>query len=409
MTQPAQVARWCGLDRLDDKLHGRWLRQMLCSRQDMTLLAHRGSCKTTCLAFAMAAMTMLYPCKNIIFLRKTDEDVTEVIRQVKLLLKTDALQYLSRCIYGRPIAVQRGDMFAVHTDCFAALRGCRQLLGIGTFGSLTGKHADIVITDDIVNLSDRLSPAERRRVRGVYQELHNICNPGGRFINTGTPWHPEDAISLMRNVYRFDHRRTGLLSPEKVAELKRVMTPSLFAANYELKHIASADALFGVRPAEGADPARLRDGVAHVDAAYQGEDFTALTCGRIAGGRAYLYGRIWRRPVTEVMDEIIAECDRLLCGPIYMETNSDKGYAARELRDKGAQVRTYHEHMNKSAKISTILLKWWPKVTLIEGCSPAWLDQILDYTEHAAHDDAPDSAASLLRVLERQSRPHNTI
>lgn len=369
----------------------------------MTLLAHRGSCKTTCLAFAMAAMTILYPRRNIIFLRKTDEDVTEVIRQVKLLLHTDALQYLSQCIYGRPVEVHRGDMFAVHTGCFCAMRGCRQLLGIGTHGSLTGKHADIVITDDIVNLSDRLSAAERRRVRDTYQELQNICNPCGRFINAGTPWHPDDAISLMRNVRRFGHRRTGLLAPEKVAELRRVMTPSLFAANYELKHIASEEALFGTRPPEGADPALLRDGFAHVDASYGGEDHTALTCGRIIGGRAYLYGRLWRQPVAKVTDEIIAECDRLLCGPIYMEGNGDKGYAARDLRGKGAQVRTYCEQMNKNAKISTILLKWWPKVTLIEGCSPAWLDQILDYTDHAAHDDAPDSAASLLRVLERHS------
>ena len=369
----------------------------------MTLLAHRGSYKTTCLAFAMAAMTILYPRRNIIFLRKTDDDVTEVIRQVKLLLQTDALQYLSQCIYGRPIEVYRGDMFAVHTSSFCAMRGCRQLLGLGTHGSLTGKHADVVITDDIVNLSDRLSAAERRRIRAVYQELLNICNPGGRFINTGTPWHPEDAITLMRNVRRFDYRRTGLLTDDTVAELKRVMTPSLFAANYELQHIASGEALFEARPAEGGDPALLRDGFAHVDASYGGEDFTALTCGRIADGRAYLYGRLWRQPVEKVMAEIIAECDRLLCGPIYMESNGDKGYVARELRKQGAQVRTYHEQMNKQVKISSILLKWWPKVTLIEGSSPAWLDQILDYTEHAAHDDAPDSAACICRILDRRS------
>ena len=403
MTRPAQAARWCGLDRLTDELHGAWLQQMICGRQDMTLLAHRGSYKTTCLAFAMAAMTILYPRRNIIFLRKTDDDVTEVIRQVKLLLKTDAMQYLSQCIYGRPIEVYRGDMFAVHTSSFCAMRGCRQLLGVGTHGSLTGKHADVVITDDIVNLSDRLSAAERRRIRDIFQELHNICNPGGRFINTGTPWHPEDAISLMRNIRRFDYRRTGLLPAATVDELKRVMTPSLFAANYELQHIASGEALFGIRPQEGADPALLRDGFAHVDASYGGEDFTALTCGRIADGQAYLYGRLWRQPVAKVMNEIIAECDRLLCGPIYMENNGDKGYAARDLRERGAQVRVYHEQMNKHAKISSVLLKWWPKVTLIEGSSPAWLDQILDYTEHAAHDDAPDSAASLLRVMERRS------
>lgn len=63
------------------------------------------------------------------------------------------------------------------------------MLGIGIGGSLTGKHADIVITDDIVNLRDRMSAAERERTIAVYRELQNIKNRGGRIINTGTPWH----------------------------------------------------------------------------------------------------------------------------------------------------------------------------------------------------------------------------
>ena len=56
MRHPARVARLCGLDRLTDELHGAWLEEMICGREDFTLLAHRGSYKTSCLAFAMAAM-----------------------------------------------------------------------------------------------------------------------------------------------------------------------------------------------------------------------------------------------------------------------------------------------------------------------------------------------------------------
>ena len=401
LSQPSQVARWCGLSRLTDELHGPWLRAMLSGTQDMTLLAHRGSYKTTCLAFAMAAMLIVYPTRNLIFLRKTDEDVVEVLRQVKMLLHTDALQYLTSCIYGTPVQVMRSDMYSVHTNCFAALRGSAQLLGIGTGGSLTGKHADIVLTDDIVNLNDRLSSAERRRTCGVYQELQNIRNPGGRIINTGTPWHPEDAISLMPNVRRYDCWHTGLLSEQKLRQLQQSMTPSLFAANYELRHIATDGALFANMPSFTSDFSLLRDGMAHLDAAYGGEDFTALTCGRIVNDRVYLYGRLWHKHVDTVLDEIIAECGRLLCGPIWCETNGDKGYVARELRRRGAPVRVYHENASKHVKISTWLRKWWPRLTLLEGSDRTYVDQILDYTVHAAHDDAPDSAACLLRILDR--------
>lgn len=404
LTRPAQVARMCGLDRLTDALHGAWMQEMLLGTEDMTLLAHRGSYKTTCLSFAMAAMMLAFPHRNIIFMRKTDEDVTEVIRQVKLLLRTDAMRHLSSLIYGAPVEVLKTDMFTIQLNCYAALRGAAQLIGLGTGGSLTGKHADIVITDDIVNLHDRTSAAERSRIRGVYQELQNIRNPGGRILNTGTPWHPEDAISLMPNIRRCDCYHSGLLSEEEILRLRGAMSASLFAANYELRHIATEGALFGTCPPSDGDAALLRDGVAHVDAAYGGEDFTALTCGKLVGDRLVLYGRLWQKHVDSVMDEIIAECDRLLCGPILCETNGDKGYVARELRARGAMVRPYAETMNKHVKIATWLRKWWPRILFVQGTDRAYIDQILDYTAASAHDDAPDSAACLIRALERTRR-----
>ena len=408
LTRPAQVARMCGLDRLTDELHGRWMQEMLTSREDMTLLAHRGSYKTTCLTFAMAAMLLAFPKRNILFMRKTDEDVVEVIRQVKMLLRTDAMRHLSSLIYGTPVELVKTDMFTVQTTAYAAMKGAPQLLGMGTGGSLTGKHADIVITDDIVNLQDRISPAERARTRSIYQELQNIRNPQGRLINTGTPWHPQDAISLMPNIRRCDCYHTGLLSEGELLRLRRAMTPSLFAANYELKHIAAEDALFGTCPPLDGDPALLQNGLAHVDAAFGGSDYTALTCGRIVDGKLLLYGRLWRGHISSVMEEIIAECDRLLCGPILVETNGDKGYVARELRQRGAAARPYPESMNKQVKIAAYLRKWWADTVFIRGTDKAYIDQILDYTESAAHDDAPDSAACLLRALERTEQMRNS-
>ena len=414
LTRPAQVARMCGLDRLTDQLHGRWMEEMLLGREDMTLLAHRGSYKTTCLSFAMAAMLLAFPKQNILFMRKTDEDVVEVLRQVKMLLRTDAMRRLSALIYGAPVEIVKTDMFTVQLNVYAAMKGAPQLLGMGTGGSLTGKHADIVITDDIVNLSDRISAAERARTRSIYQELQNIKNPGssthfkGRIINTGTPWHPQDAVSLMPNIRRCDCYHTGLLSETEILRLRDSMTPSLFAANYELKHIAAEEALFGTCPPLDGDPALLRDGLAHVDAAFGGSDFTALSCGRFIGGKLLLYGRLWRGHVSTVMEEIIAECDRLMCGPILAETNGDKGYAARELRQRGAMVRTYAESMNKQVKIAAHLRKWWPEVVFVRGTDRAYIDQILDYTASAAHDDAPDSAACLIRALERTDQMRNS-
>ncbi|MBP3636886.1 MAG: hypothetical protein J6K13_04940 [Clostridia bacterium] len=399
--RPAQVARWCGSKLLTDDLHGAWMQKMLLGREDMTLLAHRGSYKTTCLAAAMAISMCVYPMRNMLFMRKTDGDVIEIIRQVKLFLQSDAMLFLTQKLWGEPVNILRADQFSITTDCYAACRGAAQLLGQGTRGSLTGKHADIIITDDIVNLQDRISPQEREHTRAIYQELQNIRIPGGRIINTGTPWHPQDAISLMPRVEKYDCYRTGLLTPDKLDELRRSMSPMLFAANYELKHIADDDALFAQSPGFFDDPLLLRDGIAHVDAAYGGSDCTALTCGRREGDTMYLYGRLFPGHIDTVMEDILACCDKLLCAPVWCETNGDKGYVARELRRLGGQVRTYQERQNKHLKISTHLRKWWPKVRFLRTTDPAYIDQILAYSATAAHDDAPDSAACVIRLLDR--------
>lgn len=382
-------------------LHDVWIRDIILGEGDMTLQAHRGSYKTTCLAQSIACMMILLRGKNIIFLRKTDADVVEVIKNVVRILESDVMRAIFLALTGQKLTVTRSTASEVTTSAYCAPRGAAQLLGIGIGGSLTGKHADIVITDDIINLKDRQSQAERERTRAAYMELQNIRNPGGRIINTGTPWHKDDAFSLMPPPTVYDCYTTGLLSPAQIEALKKSMEPSLFAANYELRHIASEGALFATMPDTTDDTTRLRDGVAHVDAAYGGEDFTALTCGKRVGDTLYLYGRLWRAHVDTAMDVIEAECDRLMCAPVYCENNGDKGYLFREFRRRGMQARTYHENQNKYNKISTFLRKWWGNVVFLAGTDPAYIAQIMDYTEQAQHDDAPDSAACVCRLLDK--------
>ena len=85
-----------------------------------------------------------------------------------------------------------------------------------------------------------------------------------------------------------------------------------------------------------------------------------------------------------------------------MENNADKGYLFRELRGRGYTANAYHEKMNKHYKISTFLRKWWGNVVVLEGTDSAYINQILDYNEEATHDDAPDSAACVVRLLDKR-------
>lgn len=199
----------------------------------------------------------------------------------------------------------------------------------------------------------------------------------------------------------YDCYTTGLLSNQKLDELRQSMSPSLFAANYELRHIAADDALFPEAPQFFDDAELLRDGIAHIDASYGGPDFTALTCARRIGDTIYMYGRMWHAHVDTVMGAILAECDRLMVAPIYVEVNGDKGYLSRELRARGMPTRPYSEGENKYLKISTFLKKWWTHIRWLDGTDRNYLTQVQDYNDVAEHDDAPDSAACVCRILDR--------
>ena len=402
LQHPAEYGRRLGYTLLRDGLHGPWIQRIVDGRTDMTLQSHRGSYKTTCLIIAINKLIITHRDQNIIFLRKTDNDVAEVLQAVKAALIHPLTQSIVEAMTGKPMELYKATNKQIITSLYKHPGGAPQLLGIGMGGSLTGKHADIIITDDIVNRLDRKSRAEREKTKLIYQELQNLRNPGGRIINTGTPWHKEDAFTLMPEPERWDCYQTGLLSEQKIKELRGQMSPSLFAANYELRHIASEGALFTVYPGEFEDKALLRDGIAHIDAAYGGEDYTALTCARKHNGKLYMYGRLWHCHVDTVLDTALSEAKKLLCGPVHVELNGDKGYLSKEIRNRGYAAFGYTEEQNKYIKISTYLKKWWNNVVFLKGTDREYITQIMDYTDAAEHDDAPDSAACCARYWDRR-------
>ena len=402
---PEKVGVSVGFKDLTE-IHGEWIREMVWGDNDYTLMAHRAAYKSSCLAVAISLMMVFYPTKNIIFLRKADNDVSEMIRMVNKILKSQILIDICAVLHGASLELTEEASDHISTSLWTSPMGASQLLGIGIKSSITGKHSEIVITDDICNVSDRISKAERDRTKLQYQELQNIRNRGGRIINLGTKWHKDDVFTLMDNIHIYDYKRTGLISDEQLKKIKESMTASLFACNYELKIIAAEDVIFD-SPQTGADPSLVEQGECHIDAAYGGEDYTAFTICRKKDGKYYVYGRCWRKHIDDVQDEIIRLRQEFNAGRIHCENNGDKGYLGKALRQKGERVNVYHESMNKFLKITSYLKAEWQNVIFVAGTDEEYINQICDYNENAEHDDCPDSLASIIRKLWNKKEESN--
>lgn len=397
---PAKFGKLLGFTKLK-AVHNKWIISMLLDKDDRTLQASRGTYKTTCVSIALALIIVLHPNKRTLFMRKTDNDVKEVIKQVQNILKSQYMRYFVKVIYGIDLKLTVESATEVSTNLVADIKGTSQLVGLGLGSSLTGKHFDYIFTDDIVNLNDRLSAAERERTKSIYQELQNIKNRGGRIYNTGTPWHADDAFSIMPPADKYDcyHEEIReIITEEELEHIRKNMLPSLFAANYELRHIASEDVIF-TNPQTGADISLVENGCGQLDAAYFGEDYTALTIANYHGGKWYVYGRCWRKHVKDVTPQICEVYKSTLCNTIYVENNADKGYVASDLKKYGVRTYSYHEKENKFIKITTHLKNEWENVIFVAGTDKEYIQMIVDYNEHAEHDDCPDSLASLIRAM----------
>ena len=392
---PYLLGIWSGFKDLEE-IHNEWIKSFVFEDDDQTLQAHRGSYKTTCLSIAIALIIILYPNKNIILFRKTDSDVIEIVVQVQKLLLNEYFQKIVKEQYGIDLKLTKASSYEIDTNLNKSTAGASQLLGMGIKASMTGKHGDIIITDDIITMVDRISKAERNRTKAAYQELQNIKNRGGRIINTGTPWHKDDAFTLMVNKKKYDCYSTDLISDKELQHLRDSMTSSLFSANYELKHIADEDALFrDVRIDDGSNSHLIENGFCHIDASYGGEDGTAFTITKEQpDGTIYVYGELKQQHIDNCLEGFEAKREYYKAGTLYNEKNADKGYLNKLIK---APKKNYHESMNKYIKISTHLKGRWEDVIFIKETDKEYINQILDYTENSSHDDAPDSLASLIR------------
>ena len=203
MEKPAEAARLCGLTRLTDTLHGRWIREMVFGQGDMTLLAHRGSYKTTCLSFAMAVMLVVYPRKNLLFLRKTDSDVLEVLR----FLPRNASKRFPKLTPHEAArrAKANGDIATISpANANSIMSNFSSFLNWGVNEELLSRNFRL---PDPVAKRDKRMPFDPQQLRAIFDApLYRGCADGERGYNkVGYTLHRLDALREAVDRLRFEN------------------------------------------------------------------------------------------------------------------------------------------------------------------------------------------------------------
>jgi len=398
--QPHLLGHIAGKTRLS-QIHSEWMLYIWDSDVDRCLQAHRDSYKTTAI-MAIGAMWWLlfHPDDRIALIRKKYSDAAEVVHMIKQLMKLLEIRELFKFAHGTypNFKIQREGKLEFTFKTTSTPEGSINALGIDT--GITGKHYDKILCDDFVTLKDRISKSEREKTKETIREIRtNIIETGKSVGFIGTPWHKDDAWSILPPPMTFDIYDCKILTEEQIEEKRLKTTPSLFAANYLLKHTTADGKLFS-DPIYGKWIYSIRKVKAHIDAAFDGIDTCGLTfMAEIPSkpGKIQAHGKCFPGNVKDWLDVIEAEYRKRRCDEIWVETNTDKGYTASLLSDRGMNVQDYWEPMNKHVKITTHLYDRYKDIEWDNDTDDEYMEQIIDYELGTEPDDCPDSAGSLVQ------------
>lgn len=265
---------------------------------------------------------------------------------------------------------------------------------------LRGASIKYCYGDEITTWHPDVFEMLKSRLDKPYSVFDGTCNPADP-----QHWFKEFLDSdadIFQQAYTIDDN--PYLDKSFVENLKKEYSGTVLYDRYILgMWVASEGALFTTYPEYTDDKSLLYDGIAHIDAAYGGSDGSALTCAHKVKDKIYMFGKLRQQHIDTLFDSFMADMSDLRCSPVYMERNADKGFVAREFIRKGQPASVYDEHENKFKKIATYLRKWWPNIIFLKGTDKKYIEQIMAYNESAEHDDAPDSAASICRLLDNKS------
>lgn len=400
---PHILGQLVGYENLNE-LHSKWIQYIWTPNTHRSLQAHRYSYKTSSITEIGALWYLLFnPNTTIGIFRKTFNQASQSIRNIGNMIRMDNIAALFYIAHDKCIPKTTMDRDDIKTWNFKkTMTREGNLNAYGMKSSVVGAHLNVGIFDDFVTIEDKISKAERKRTKILLEEnVNNVLDPNAIAGFVGTPWHKQDAWEQCPEPLKFDVYSTGILSEEDIMKKRKSTTNVTYAANYELRHVASDSAMF-TSPSFDRWQYSTRSGIGHIDKAYSGSDTNALTfCEKKKDGRFQVLGKIFEGHIKDHKQSIKQLHSKYYIGTVHSERNDDKGFMSEQLSDLGIPTNTYHENMNKHIKIKNYLLEngFWELIDFDPDTDPEYINQIVDYVEGSEPDDAPDSLASLGRIL----------
>ena len=262
-----------------------------------------------------------------------------------------------------------------------------------------GRHPDMVIMEDPITPEDT-SPAERKRVKSVYEEIYKLCK---NIVIIGQPVHKADLYQELRQKIPTFLMIWGDI-PELDCDLEAQrlagVSEESIQASYFLNIIGADNLPF--YKIETVD-FNARENVAFIDPAREGADYTAISIAGRNFDNLIVSGWAFRKPWYDCLEEFEKIFTALNVNKVCIETNGIGDLAVIQMRQLGIPTVGRNTTTNKHSRIMNIAsyvndIKLY-EMTNGEGelirANQIYIDQVKNYEYNVEHDDAPDSLAGV--------------
>lgn len=262
-----------------------------------------------------------------------------------------------------------------------------------------GRHPDLVIMEDPITPDDD-SPAERRRVKKVYEEIYKLTK---NIVIIGQPVHKADLYQELREkipTFKMIWGDIPELDCDLDAQRKAGVSEESIQASYFL-NIMGADNMpfFKIQTVDF----NASENVAFIDPAREGKDFTAISVAGRNFDNLIVSGWAFRKAWYDCLTEFEKIFTALNVGRVCIETNGIGDLAVIQMRKLGIPTVGRNTTTNKHQRIMNIAsyvkdIKLFEMTdgdpSLLQG-NKIFIDQVKNYEYNAEHDDAPDSLAGV--------------
>lgn len=269
-------------------------------------------------------------------------------------------------------------------------------------------HPDFIICDDIIDIKDKHSQAERDYISDYYDALSGLCQ---NIVFLGQPVHAKDLYAKIKpriKVKSYPHGCIPELDDNLDDKRAAGVTEEFIQANYFLK--TNADETLPFHSVEEIDFFNFESSFAWIDGADGGGDDTSIAAYIINLGRVVVAGFNFSKPYYDCDKELEAIWKMFNARRGGFETNKFGKHPVILLRQAGFDFTGVETTVNKKAKIQNAatfknniklikLKQGEAPVNLIEA-NKKFNKQVKEYEYISKHDDAPDNIASAMKYLD---------